>query len=134
MTTDPGPFDLSETRLILGPAGTATPKDVTPAFYEELDRDYDGLAGHSLVSRHAFEDPWPGWEMHPKGDEVVYLLSGDVDFVLWTPDGETVVRVNRPGSYVIVPKGTWHTARPRTRTEMLFVTPGEGTMNAESPS
>ena len=43
------------------------------------------------------------------------------------------VRVNVPGSYLVVPKGVWHTARPNAATTLLFVTPGEGTLNAESP-
>ena len=83
MPFDPGPFDLDATRLVLGPRGDATPKAVTPNFYQELDAEFDRFAGHVLVSSHEFEEPWPSWEMHPKGDEVVYLLSGDVDFVLW---------------------------------------------------
>ena len=133
MASDTGPFDLETTRLILGPEGTTTAKAVTPAFYEELDREFGGFAGHVLVSRHAFDETWPAWEMHPKGDEIVYLLSGDVDFVLWSKAGERVLRVDRPGSCIVVPRGTWHTARPRMPTEMLFITPGEGTLHAQAP-
>ena len=133
MATHPGPFDLDSTRLILSPGADATPKAVTPGFYEELDTEFEGFAGHMLVSQHAFDEAWPTWEMHPKGDEVVYLLEGEVDLVLWTDEGEKAVRVDRPGSYIVVPKGTWHTARPLKPTTMLFVTPGEGTLNAEKP-
>ncbi len=43
------------------------------------------------------------------------------------------VRVNQPGSYVMVPKSAWHTARPLEPTSMLFVTPGEGTLNQTEP-
>jgi quercetin dioxygenase-like cupin family protein len=39
------------------------------------------------------------------------------------------VSLTEPGSFVIVPKGTWHTARIAKPTSMLFVTPGEGTQN-----
>ena len=133
MASDPGPFDLETTRLILGPGGTATPKAVTPAFYEELDLEFGGFAGHVLVSRHAFSEAWPGWEIHPKGDEIVYLLSGDVDFVFWSDAGETTLRVDRPGMCIVVPTGTWHTARPRRPSEMLFFTPGEGTRHTNEP-
>ena len=133
MPTKPGPFDLRRTGLILGPRGDATAKDISPTFYEELHRQFDGFAGHALVSEHSFDTPWSSWEMHPAGDEFVYLLDGDTDLVLWTAAGEQTVRVETPGSYVIVPRGTWHTARPRRRTRMLFVTPGEGTQNAERP-
>ena len=54
-------------------------------------------------------------------------------FVLWVDSEEKVVSINEPGSYVIVPRGTWHTARPHEPTDMLFFTPGEGTLNAEQP-
>ena len=130
----PGPFDIQTTRLIMGPTGKATPKDVTPSFYEELDGEFDQFAGHVLISMHEFEEAWPTWERHPKGDELVYLLSGDVDIVLWSEEGEKMIRLDTAGSYVVVPQGTWHTARPRTRTAMLFATPGEGTQNAETPT
>jgi hypothetical protein len=30
---------------------------------------------------------------------------------------------------VIVPKGTWHTARIEHKAKMIFITPGEGTRN-----
>jgi mannose-6-phosphate isomerase-like protein (cupin superfamily) len=133
MSFDAGPFDLQSTPLVLGPQGKATPKEMTPDFHAELDREFDRFAGYVLVSQHEFEEAWPSWERHPKGDEMVCLLSGDVDFVLRGEDGEQVVRVDRPGDYVVVPRGVWHTVRPRTRSSMLFVTPGEGTENAESP-
>ncbi len=133
MPVDPGPHNFDTTRVILGPQSDATLKAVTPGFYEELDREFGDFAGHLLVSHHEFHEPWPTWEMHPEGDEIVCLLAGDVDFVLWRDGGEEIVRVDQAGSYIVVPKGTWHTARPHTATAMLFITPGEGTLNAEAP-
>lgn len=133
MPIDPGPFDIDETRLVIGPNGNASPKPVSPTFYEDLDAEFGDFAGHMLVAEHSFDAPWPTWEMHPKGDEFVYLLEGDVDLILWIGSTEKTLRVDMPGTYVIVPKGTWHTARPRRPTRMLFLTPGEGTLNAETP-
>ena len=66
-------------------------------------------------------------------DEFVVLLSGTADLVFATTDGEDVVALSGPGSYVIVPRGVWHTARVHEPTQMLFVTPGEGTENREEP-
>ena len=86
-----------------------------------------------LVQEFTFDGPWPTWEVHPEGDEFVYLIEGDTDFVLKLGAEEQTLRVNTPGSYVVVPKGVWHTARPHMRTKMLFFTPGEGTLNAETP-
>ena len=37
------------------------------------------------------------------------------------------IALDRAGAFVIVPKGTWHTARADGHCEMLFITAGEGT-------
>jgi quercetin dioxygenase-like cupin family protein len=98
-----------------------------------LNAEFSGFAGHALISRHDFAEPWPSWERHPKGDEFVYLLEGDLDFILWVDGAEQTFRVNEPDSYVVVPKNIWHTVRPRKPTVMLFVTPGESTEHADTP-
>lgn len=133
MSADPGPHDIDATAAVLCPDGAAMTRSVGPGLYESLDADFDGFRGHVLVSQHRFAEAWPGWEMHPKGDETVMLIEGAAEFVLWIGGREAVVQVDRPGQYVIVPKGTWHTARPLRPTTMLFLTPGEGTEHAETP-
>lgn len=133
MSMDSGPHDLDAVRFILGPDGQGTNITVTPDFYEQLDRKFTDFTGHVLIQRFSFDEAWPTWEVHPKGDEFVYLLEGDTDFLLRIDGEDRRVRVNEPGSYVVVPRGTWHTARPHAPTTMLFVTPGEGTLNAVEP-
>lgn len=133
MAIDPGPHHIDRVRFILGPDGTGTNRAVTPDFYEKLD-ELGSFAGHVLIQRFSFAEPWPTWEVHPEGDEFVYLIEGDTDFVLHENGEVRTVRVSEPGSYVVVPKGAWHTARPHAPTTMLFVTPGEGTINAEQPA
>ena len=130
---DSGPFDIDTVRYVLSPSGDGIARPVTGDFYEALDRDFASFAGHSLVQRFRFSEAWPTWEMHPRGDELVMLLDGSADMVLWQHDRETVLHVDQPGQYVIVPRATWHTARPQGEAEMLFITPGEGTLNAEQP-
>jgi mannose-6-phosphate isomerase-like protein (cupin superfamily) len=129
----PGPHDIEATRAVYVPDGSVRLVPVTPTFYADLDRHFPSFSGHVLVSEHAFAEPWPTWEIHPHGDELVYLLEGETDFVLWRNDSEHVVHVRGAGAFVVVPAGTWHTARPRRPTRMLFLTPGEGTQNAERP-
>jgi mannose-6-phosphate isomerase-like protein (cupin superfamily) len=133
MAIDPGPHNLDQVRYVMAPNGQGTNKAVSEQFYAELDKDFANFAGHVLIQQFSFVSPWPTWEMHPEGDEFVYLLAGDTDFVLRENGDERTVRVSEPGSYVVVPKGAWHTARPHAPTTLLFVTPGEGTLNAESP-
>ena len=133
MTLSPGPHDLATDAYILKPDLTGIVKAQGPNFFQELDTDFESFHGHVLVMRYSFDEAWPTWEVHPHGDEMVYLLEGDTDFILWRDGREESVRVNQPGSYVCVPKGIWHTARPHAPTSMLFITPGEGTLNEAQP-
>ena len=86
-----------------------------------------------MIALHAFSGDWPTWEVHPMGDEVVCLMSGKIEFLLKTDNGIECVALSEPGSYVLVPKNTWHTARVEQAASCLFITPGEGTRNEESP-
>ena len=49
--------------------------------------------------------------------------------VLLVDDEPQRTTLSREGEYVIVPRNTWHTAATSVPTRMLFVTPGEGTLN-----
>ena len=128
-----GSHHIEKVRAILRPDMLISLKDVSDNFYMELGEDFPDFESHVLIQKYAFDEAWPTWEIHPKGDELVYLLSGDTDMVLSLDGGEEVIRVSTPGEYVIVPKSTWHTARPHAPTSMLFFTPGEGTLNADEP-
>jgi quercetin dioxygenase-like cupin family protein len=57
------------------------------------------------------------------------LLSGRATLKLKTGDGERQAVLSEAGSYVVVPRNTWHTAKISEHTRMLFITPGEGTEN-----
>lgn len=118
---------LETTFVVLQPDLSAVPVAVTPTIYEELDKRFGGFKGRVLVSCYKFDSDWESWEMHPAGDEIVCLLSGRASFEF---EGRgTVAQLTEPGSFVIVPRGTWHTARTDVPTTMLFVTPGEGTQH-----
>jgi len=106
---------------------------VSSDIYQKLDERYNGFLSHTLVSAHEFSEDWPTWEKHPAGDEMVVLLSGRAAFVLRRKSGDETIELAKPGSYVIVPRDTWHTARINEATSMLFITPGEGTQNEISP-
>jgi mannose-6-phosphate isomerase-like protein (cupin superfamily) len=123
------PFDLESTFVVIGPQHAAIPVAVTPTLFEELDRQHAQFEGRLLVASFAFDSDWTAWEMHPAGDEIVCLLSGEATLALDRGDREEIVHLAAPGAFVIVPKGTWHTARTGVPTRMLFVTPGAGTQN-----
>ena len=52
MASNPGPYLLSATRLILNRTGSAIPKPVTPNFYAELHDEFPSFAGLSLVAQN----------------------------------------------------------------------------------
>ena len=122
-------LDLTSTFVVFEPGHSAVPVPVTPTIYEELDARFENFKGRLLVSSFSFDSNWSTWEAHPAGDELVCLLSGDVTLVLDRNGTEEAVRLRAPGSFVIVPRGTWHTARTSVPSRMLFVTPGEETQN-----
>jgi mannose-6-phosphate isomerase-like protein (cupin superfamily) len=124
------PFDLAHTFVHLGLGSTATP---LPDFewsveYVEAYRSRvapDGREGR-LVCIIAQDATWDGWERHPSGEEVVYLLSGRVDIVQDLDGAHHVVEL-RPGEAMINPTNVWHTARVHEPGSALFITPGDGT-------
>jgi mannose-6-phosphate isomerase-like protein (cupin superfamily) len=127
--TNSGKLDLATTFVVMGPDQSATPVAFTPTLFEELDAQFDGFNGSLLVASFNFDADWPTWEMHPAGDELVCLLGGSATLVLDRGGVEETHDLDHAGAFVIVPKGTWHTARTSVPTKMLFVTPGAGTQN-----
>ncbi len=124
---------LASNFVVLNDKFQANTIEVTQDLYRRFDEEYKEFAGHLLISSYAFDDDWPTWEVHPAGDEFVILVSGDADLVLAGANGDETIRMTEPGTFVIVPRDTWHTARIRRHTVMMFITPGEGTINADEP-
>jgi len=89
----------------------------------------DGAEGR-LVSCYEFSVSWDSWEMHPAGDEVVYLISGAVQLVQEFPDGRRETARLAAGEYTINPPGVWHTMDLETlQAQALFITAGIGTQH-----
>jgi hypothetical protein len=123
-----GPFHPEREFLQLDDGGDATVVPVTDDFWQRLAAGkLPQLEQGRLVSQYGFSQDWPSWERHPAGDEVVMLVSGAAEFLLEMPQGIQSVRLQEAGSYVLVPRGIWHTAKARQPTLMLFITPGAGT-------
>ena len=123
---------LSSTYLRLRPDASIEPLSADSRFWERIAAGELGdFHNEYLVVCHRFESDWNVWEMHPKGDEIVCLLSGSVTFIFEREHGNQAIELTESGSYVIVPKGTWHTAKTRGPCQMLFITAGEGTEHRE---
>ena len=122
-------FNIADEFVVLSPDKVAITVVNSPTVYQELERDFGNFRGHELIALHEFNEDWPSWEVHPNGDETVVLLSGSATFVIKLGGTDHDVGLSKAGDTVIVPRGTWHTARISEPTRMLFVTPGEGTLN-----
>ena len=79
-----------------------------------------------LVCEFEFTEDWDTWEMHPQGDEFVYLLSGAAQLLIEHADGVRSVELDGCGA-VVVPRGLWHTARVSVPCRMLHITRGANT-------
>jgi mannose-6-phosphate isomerase-like protein (cupin superfamily) len=121
--------NLASTFVVLKPDQRAALVQNSPGVFEELGRRFSGFKDHVLVATFTFDADWTTWERHPAGDEIVCLLSGRATLVLDRDGRHDTIELLEPGEFVVVPQGTWHTARTRVPTNMLFVTPGEGTEN-----
>jgi mannose-6-phosphate isomerase-like protein (cupin superfamily) len=118
-------FDPLATCVHLPDDPAATLLELTPDFWQELAARSD-LHGGRLVSAYRFTEDWPSWERHPAGDELVFQLSGAMDFVVADGGGERTVSL-RGRAALVVPRGAWHTARVLEPSEAIFVTRGAGT-------
>lgn len=125
--------NIASTYVVIDGNFDSATVDVTDNLWAEIDQRFGDFAGRSLISSFSFDEDWPTWEVHPHGDEFVCLLAGDAELTLALPGGDRTVRLNTPGQFVIVPKNTWHTASVHAPTTMLFVTPGQDTLNLEEP-
>jgi mannose-6-phosphate isomerase-like protein (cupin superfamily) len=62
-------------------------------------------------------------EMHPDGDELLYLISGAVTVRLELPEGDRTVELEA-GNAIVVPKGVWHRINLREPGRLVHITPG----------
>ncbi len=68
----------------------------------------------------------PLWEGHLVSDEFQQVFEGQLDLTLLT-EGGPVEATLRPGSVPVVPRGVWHSTRPRGSVTMLFMSDADGT-------
>jgi mannose-6-phosphate isomerase-like protein (cupin superfamily) len=91
----------------------------------------DGLTfGVADVASVADNPPHNG-EMHPDGDELLYLVSGRADVIIEeggtqeTVGAETRVALGA-GEAIVVPRGHWHRIELVEPYRLVHVTPGPG--------
>ncbi len=118
-------FTLDTTYINLRPDDSATTVRIDRRFWATIDKLTDLDDGRLMGVTPQITD-WPHWERHCGGDEVLVMLSGEMDIVLETEKGERRTKL-KAGQAFVVPRGVWHRGRARKPGLLLFVTPGAGT-------
>lgn len=124
-------LDTHPIHLGLGATAVPQPAFTGMAWYGDYVTRHaaDGAEGR-LVSAYDFTESWDSWEMHPAGDEVVFLMRGEVvlhqEFADGTPAEVRLVA----GEYGVNPPGAWHTMDlVSAEASVLFITAGLGTQH-----
>ena len=123
---------LAEHPIHLGRRGSAEPQPAMAGseWFEAYGERTagDGPEGR-LVSEFAFDAPWPHWEMHSSGAEVVLCLEGQMTLRQELASGDKHSVELSPGDYAINPPGAWHIADCDGPVRALFITSGAGTLH-----
>ena len=118
-------FTLDGTYIHLKPDNGARAMEGGERFWATIEQRTDLEVGRLMGVTGQSAD-WPHWERHPAGEEILTLLSGEMELILDVGGGEQRA-VLKPGETFIVPRGTWHRAIVREAGRLMFVTPGAGT-------
>lgn len=97
-------------------------------FWSLSTQQLDAYGYGWLVAEFVFEKDWANWEMHPEGDELVYVLSGEAQFLMECAQGVQIIHAVAP-AMIRVPCGVWHTAKIIQAGRFLHMTMGAGTQS-----
>jgi mannose-6-phosphate isomerase-like protein (cupin superfamily) len=109
------PVDLTEFCIGIGRSGTA---DVFTTHGPPLS-----IEGLEVGLAKMTQPPPHSGERHPDGDELLVVLSGEVEVLLEEPPGNRSMRIGEREAFV-VPQGVWHRVVPQGTVELLYITPG----------
>ena len=129
--------DLLKNYLLLEPDGTSAVLPGGGEFWSQL------MSGNAtdpgirrlmvsekgrLLSAMPMGADWKNWEMHPAGDEILFMLEGKATFVLELSAGLREIALSA-GRLLVIPKGVWHTAKVSEPGRLLAITAGSGTQH-----
>jgi mannose-6-phosphate isomerase-like protein (cupin superfamily) len=130
-------IDLVKNYVLLEPDGAAVMLPGGGEFWRQL---MSGQATDSgirrlmssekgrLLSALSMSADWTNWEMHPAGDELLFMLEGTATFVLELSNELREIALSA-GRLLVIPKGVWHTAKVRVPARLLAITAGSGTQH-----
>lgn len=116
-----GALELSKEFVHLADGGGAEWVELTPSFWRggAAGARYDRVLG-AFEFRSARDLHSEMQEMHPEGDEVLFLASGALDVLLDEAGAERSVALEA-GQAAIVPRGVWHRLVMRRPGTLVFV-------------
>ena len=130
-------FDLLRNYFLLEPDGAAIVLPGGMDFWSQLmsgDASDPGIRrlmgsehGRLLTVLNMNAD-WTNWEMHPVGDELLFMVEGSATFLLDLLDGVKEVALDA-GRLLVIPRGVWHTAKMSAPVRLLAITTGHGTQH-----
>jgi mannose-6-phosphate isomerase-like protein (cupin superfamily) len=133
-------IDLLQNYLLLEPDGVAIRLPGAGEFWSQLMsgnatdpgiRQLIASEKGRLLSVLSMAADWTNWEMHPAGDEILFMLEGKATFVLDLPEGAKEVALCA-GRSLVMPKGVWHTAKVSEPARLLAITAGSGTQHRKA--
>ena len=83
------------------------------------------IDGYSFGAPIITQDPPHAGEMHPDGDELLFVVSGRIRISLELDDERRELEMG-PGQAIVVPRGVWHLIHQLEPGQLVHVTPGPG--------
>ena len=110
------PINLQKSPVHFAPTGSIE-------LVAQSGRAHPGVKGRLAGEARMTKSPPHAGEMHPDGDELLYLVEGAVDVVLDEEAGERCLSI-QPGQAFIVPRAVWHRVMVKEACRPLYFTPG----------
>ena len=112
------PFDPSKHTVGLASTGEA-------CFIAPTGGPPRRIDGYSVGAPIITQDPPHAGEMHPDGDELLYVVSGRFTVALELDAERRDVEMG-PGVALVVPRGVWHLVTLQEPGQLVHITPGPG--------
>ena len=126
MTKRPeGPITLSKNPIEFTAEGHIKP-------VVQRGRAHPSVAGRLAGEARMTRSPPHAGEMHPDGDELLYLVEGALDVFLDEQAGEQCVSL-QSGQAFVVPRGIWHRVVVKEPCRLLYFTPGRNLVRWKRP-
>jgi quercetin dioxygenase-like cupin family protein len=83
------------------------------------------IEGYTVGAPMITQDAPHAGEMHPDGDELLYVVSGRFHISLELDGGNRDLEL-RAGEALVVPRGVWHLITLQEPGQLVHITPGPG--------